>query len=942
VDQYADFFRWLTGFGPYPYQRRVAAVLLGRSAALKAELGDDVAALERTLSTQLAGQRANVVLQAPTGAGKTWAAVVPLIFSGVQGDLIADRLLYAVPLRTLAENLYESTKEKLRERNLQDLFPVRLQTGETTAVPGVGDPSFAEGRIIFCTIDQVLSSYLNIPFGLSARQANLNAGALVGSLLVLDEYHLLDPDRSLQTALLLSRHLLDLTGIVWMTATQAGPARRRLWSADRANAVPVSVPAEEVAEIVSQRGKKRRWFWQAERLNAEYVWRKHQTLPPSRRRSLVVCNTVHRSQEVYGQIRAIAPPSVAVRLLHSRFLSQHRAEMQRIVAQALAQGSNEEMILVATQVVEAGLDLSATCLHTELAPANALVQRAGRCARFEGEDGTVIVYDSLDATGTRSYEPYAGGEPGKALSEENAGSPVSSLRRAMDTTAVEVARLSGDVVSFPAELGLIDRVHTNLDLGAIESFDSREWRRQAAKAITPTPDHSNYALAADLIRDIDSVSVFLADEERLNHPEARLAPRYRPAAVSVPRKSLAGLSKSAAKHAGIWAMQAPRYTAAERGDGFCGYEVIAEAGGDYKTWLLATYRSGLLALNPVLARYTRELGLELGVMSQPGDWQSTGLLSFDSVGQTGSPDHRYQAERFEEHTNLVRLHATALCGREGARDYLMHERSSRGGGTFELTDHRVGLMRLDTRYELPPGTAASLALLSAALHDAGKLAVPWQEAVWRWQALKASSRAHYPDGPNGTCLYQAARHLLEEKDAGQRVLLAHTDYDGGWRWPDGRQESDIEREFARPNHALEGAWIALPFIAERLDRSDLPSEQLAKAVLAAISQHHSPGSGLGAVVRSRPVPVTTTVPGADEALRAAVGVGTQVRLEDEQPSHWAWESFLIVNVRFDLRPGAGSHDDWDWWPLAMVLVRVVRLADQQATGLAGPCQNRED
>ena len=910
--------------------------------ALRVGLGEDVAALEGTLGAHLAGDGANVVLQAPTGAGKTWAAAVPLIFSGVQADPIADRLLYAVPLRSLAESLYESTKDKLRERNLLDLFPVRLQTGETTGVPGVGDPSFAEGRIIFCTIDQVLSSYLNIPFSLSARQANLNAGALVGSLVVFDEYHLLDPERSLQTALLLSQHLAGLTRFVWMTATQAERARRRLWSADRGNAVSVSVPAEEVAEIASQRGKQRRWIWQARALDAECVWREHQALPLGQRRSLVVLNTVHRSQELYGQIRALAPPAVAVRLLHSRFLCQDRADTQRIVAQALAQGSNEEMILVATQVVEAGLDLSAACLHTELAPANALVQRAGRCARFEGEDGTVFVYDSLDTTGARSYEPYTGGERGEALSEEHDGSPISSLRRAMDRTAIQVAELSGEVVSFPDELALIDHVHTHLDLAAIESFDSKEWRRQAAEAITPTADHSNYGLAADLIRDIDSVSVFLADQERLSDPDARLAPRYRPAAVSVPRKSLAGLSKLAAEHAGIWAMQAPKYTAGERGDGFRGYEVIAEAGGNYKEWLLATYRSSSLALNPVLGRYTRELGLQLGVRSRPDDWQSTGLVSFDSVEEGGRPDQRYQAERFEEHTKLVTLHAKALCGKEGARDYLARERSSRGGTRFALTGQRVGLMRLDVRYNLPPGTAGSLALLAAALHDAGKLAELWQKAVWRWQALKTSSRGHYPDGPTGDCLYQEARHLLEENESGQHVLLAHTDYDSRWRWPDGRQENEIERDFPRPNHALEGAWIALPFVAAYVDRSDLPSEQLAKAVLAAISQHHSPGTGLGAVNRNRPTPVTTTASGAEAALRSAVGAGSQVALDDEQPGHGVWESFLRVNVRFDLRPGARTADDWDWWPLAMTLVRIIRLADQHATELAGRCRKRED
>ena len=939
---YTDFFRMLTGCVPYSYQRRVAAALLGRSLAIDAGLAEDVSALELALGRQLAGSGANVLLQAPTGSGKTFATVVPFVFSKMQGDPIADRLLYALPLRSLAESLYQSTKDTLEKANLLDLFPVRLQTGETSGVLGVGDPSFAEGRIIFCTIDQVLSSYLNIPFSLSARQANLNAGAIVGGLLVLDEYHLLDPDRSLRTAILLSQHLAGLTGFVWMTATQAEQARRRLFAADRGNALSVSVPAGEIAEIPSQRGEKRRWIWHPGSLNAANVWREHQALPLGQRRTLVVCNTVSRAQRLCGEIGDLASPTVSVRLLHSRFLSQDRADAQRVVTHALARGSNEEMILVATQVVEAGLDLSAACLNTELAPANALVQRAGRCARFEGENGTVFVYDSLDAMGGRSYQPYTGGALGREPNGEDDSAPISSLSKAMDRTAAEVARLSGEVVSFSDELALIDRVHTDLDLVAIESFDSSEWRRRAAEAMTPTPDHSNYGLAADLIRDVDSVSVFLADEGRLMDPGARLAPRYRPAAISVPRKSLAALSKVAANHAGIWGIRAPKYAEGERGDGFRGYEVVAEAGGDYRMWLLATYRPGPLALNPMLGRYTEMFGLELGLDSRPGDWQSTGQLSLDAVERFGMPDQRYQAERFQDHVKLVALHAQTLCGDDAARDYVTREWNSRSGTGLALTDQWIGLKWLDARYNLPQGTASSLAVLGSELHDAGKLAAVWQQAVWAWQALKASNRAHYPDGPAGNSRYQAARHLLEEKESGRPVLLAHTDYDKKWYWPDGRQEYEVERSFPRPNHALEGAWLALPLIAEFVDRSDLPSERLARAVVAAISQHHSPGAGLGAVNRNRPAPVTATATGADEALHSVIGTGAQARLETERPDHRGWEDFLMTNVRFGLNPGAGTGDDWSWWPMAMALVRIIRLADQHSTELAGYCRIGDD
>jgi CRISPR-associated endonuclease/helicase Cas3 len=68
--------------------------------------------------------------------------------------------------------------------------------------------------------------------------------------------------------------------------------------------------------------------------------------------------------------------------------------------------------VVATQVVEAGVDISATTLVTQLAPWASLVQRFGRCARYGGEGRVVVVDRSLDA---KTALPYAAVELDAAL-----------------------------------------------------------------------------------------------------------------------------------------------------------------------------------------------------------------------------------------------------------------------------------------------------------------------------------------------------------------------------------------------------------------------------------------------------------------------------------------------------------------------------------------------
>jgi CRISPR-associated endonuclease/helicase Cas3 len=91
--------------------------------------------------------------------------------------------------------------------------------------------------------------------------------------------------------------------------------------------------------------------------------------------TLVVVNTVARAQEVFAALRKLGIDENCLALVHSRFRAADRAAQQ---AKLLADG---DRIVLATQAVEAGVDVSARLLVTELAPWSSLVQRFGRCNR---------------------------------------------------------------------------------------------------------------------------------------------------------------------------------------------------------------------------------------------------------------------------------------------------------------------------------------------------------------------------------------------------------------------------------------------------------------------------------------------------------------------------------------------------------------------------------
>src|SRR5207247_318226 len=84
-------------------------------------------------------------------------------------------------------------------------------------------------------------------------------------------------------------------------------------------------------------------------------------------------------------------PEVDLRLVHSRFRGAERRQWttEFLARERCISGANR--IILATQVVEAGVDISAHALVTELAPWASLVQRFGRCARYGGAGQIVIV-----------------------------------------------------------------------------------------------------------------------------------------------------------------------------------------------------------------------------------------------------------------------------------------------------------------------------------------------------------------------------------------------------------------------------------------------------------------------------------------------------------------------------------------------------------------------
>ncbi|MHB8170815.1 MAG: CRISPR-associated helicase Cas3' [Thermincolia bacterium] len=636
----------------------------------------------------------NVILSAPTGAGKTWAALMSYLYTKDKGHPHVERVFYTLPLRTLATSLYQSTQADCQNAFtlVDNLWKIRsdkelaitIQTGEQQ-----NDPFF-QGDICFTTIDQLLSSYLNIPFSLHDRLANINAGALLGSLVVIDEIHLLEPDKSLWTVLEMVKRLKPYIQFLFMTATLSSAAISLI--REHIDVEVVTVQSDELAQMPSHNNKQRTYRWMGEPLTAEKVIKCH-----NNGRSIVICNTVTKAQEIYEDLKKKAPADCRVILLHSRFYQEDRIQKERLLGDYFGPNPiKDNAILVATQVVEAGIDISAENLHTELCPANALLQRAGRCARYPQRNvGTVWVYElEKTASGVNKLGPYC---------ERNNASAINLTREAMITR-------NGKMLDFQSEQKLVDEVHQETEQRII-----RELFRNllsCRKKVNDTIDEGGTSYARDLIRDVQSVNILFTSEP--DAVELEKAPRL----LSIPRTSLYILEKLlSANISGKWLAKIPVYNP----------DRIAENPYEWKELIKPsdiTQISWLVAISPEMADYNPEIGFQLGIKGETPEVQYNDKPLI--------PNYSYDYEPYKDHIRQI-----VSQSRETS---LYYSKASR---------------YLEKNLNLPDGLVDWLIELSCAFHDAGKLTKNWYYPSQVWQKDNYRAEIKGSEGePLAHCTYR--------------------------------------------------------------------------------------------------------------------------------------------------------------------------------------------
>lgn len=645
----------------------------------------------------LVRQGKNIILQAPTGAGKTFASLWPFYIGWAADESkMPQKCVYAVPMRVLANQFEEEVKQLVTEEMRFKKPPtVKKQTGEYKQ-----DPEF-RADITFATIDQVLSSWLMAPYSLPYRLGNLNAGAFVGSYLVFDEFHLFDPDSTLPTTLQMLKTLNGVSPFVLMTATFSKEMLEKL--AHHLNAEAFLLTEEMLAEIPAQE-KDRRFYttavpmtfkdedkrvW-ADETAVTHILQTHQAQTQARPRTLVVCNQVERAQVIYTALRDQKPDGVTVRLLHSRFLKEDRQEIENFVRREFNKDEKlhtiPSLIVVATQVVEVGLDMSCAVLHTELAPAASVLQRAGRCARYPGESGQVYVYP-MDEDG---YAPYHG----------------KHARQQCDLAWEWLQTNQDRHLAFADEQALINHAHTASDNLILNAVFGAEYER-LAQIWAAWRGEKDRGETAVLIRNIQSVSIAVH-----SNPDQLAAAPFKADSFSLHPGTLQGkFAHWKAKNDTLdpeWDEGYLDWLACKLVEDVDEEDVQGNRPIRYGFKEVKSnhdLHAPLLVINPALVGYSPELGLTL----YPGERYECRLPE-TAVTQQYTP-YSYILESYYRHIDLV--HKAFVDD--------------------SLALFSVAAKRLEQVYGWREGIIAEMAHLVMAVHDVGKLSQGWQGWAQTWQ-----------------------------------------------------------------------------------------------------------------------------------------------------------------------------------------------------------------
>ena len=925
IDKY---FKQLTKFTPRSFQREAIANLLNQPKPI------------------------NTILKAPTGSGKTETAIAPFLFAKLHDLGFPNKLIYVVPLRTLANSLRTRTQKyvddwnKLHSLSKERDIVVTLQTGENPE-----DPRF-EGDIIFCTIDQMLSSFLNIPYSVGRGSANVNAGSIFASYLVFDELHLLDPDRSFATVLKVLEQARGISPFLLMTATLTKELVEEITIASGGSTKEVKVEKEK--DLKDIQGDRQRTFEAVkEPLSAELILDDIEKC--DRKRVIVICNTVSVSQGLFRDLDTLIDnDDIVVTLLHSRFLPGDRKEKEAFLQEKFKENWEDDgkcYVLISTQVIEVGINITSKVMHVQLCPMSSLLQRAGRCARFQGETGFVRVYENVEIEENNRELAEADTDDVETEVIDNQPEKKRKFLPYNDDVCLETWEVlqkhnSQESVGFGTEDRWIQEVHH--EESELQKKRRQNNRLEFENKLRDAVFEGDRSTARQLIRFVDNRTIYVSnafiDENNTTvvdgssqEDEKEVDLKDLPV-FSVPKTSLLKALNEFNKNKQEWLfmrVENPQGDKAETYKKPSAKKIIIPAVVTDKInsakEVVASFR---LVINRKYVFYSKDIGLEINVNKSP---QTEEIPNPDNSATPYKDEYEYHMDTYAQHLKMMwdcwHNQFPPKASEDEVTYNSVRDELLQAGGRFirKKIFTQASKEEAEALLEL-------LVMFAILTHDLGKLQVKWQDVMWGWQKLAFDKFKDNTD-------FQVS----DPKDH----LLAHTDHKPSISEVKEAYEEHMSKN-KRPPHAVESAFLAeelleshlKPILKKNFDADD-DSEEIKNifgVIKMAAGRHHSAwakGWKLSDVAKNETIELVgnanDAIADSWQKLSKNLKLPNSISLESDpfkfkeipcDPETIKFEAGTIDLNFFD-------PDSLEYQQLYALVVRALRICDMRSVQLIG-------
>jgi CRISPR-associated endonuclease/helicase Cas3 len=327
-----------------------------------------------------------LLVDLPPGYGKSTATITlaRIVIENKNYDHFS-RIIHVLPMRSIIEDLYNRVREALCKITKDaDKYLAKQY------MLNPGSPFFAK-RCVITTLDTFILNFFKLPaheigkaFRDNISHFEFPRAMIYTSLVIFDEFHLFSGLGSIEeesksfTAVLASITALLNAGvpIVVMTATMPPTLKSYL-------ECEIKMLGLEVKPIEYKEGYDNSFDEELKRKtkiirkinSVDDALKELEISEYDNKKIAIIFNTVKGAIDTYKKVVKDKKFNRRIILAHGRLPEAKRESLINELK------NRDNYILIATQVVEAGVDLNFDIMVTECCPADRLVQRAGRVAR---------------------------------------------------------------------------------------------------------------------------------------------------------------------------------------------------------------------------------------------------------------------------------------------------------------------------------------------------------------------------------------------------------------------------------------------------------------------------------------------------------------------------------------------------------------------------------